>query len=242
MAYHQKIIFLDAPTTNIDTDGNTTHSFSYSLPAGTVNRLVILCLCVIDNTISATFLPGASFNGSAMVNVTSAQNNDAADDSGSVIKAYSPVNLAAGSYTVSITYGANVDVSQAVIFTLDNVDHTVAGSGSPTHGGEISTPSTDADSGTGTSFASIDITTSVDRTVVIQAAGIQANTTITPTGGQTVLFNQAIGAGVNCGFVAYKEFETPGLVGFTMDATFSSADWANCAVAIKPYRRRSHAG
>jgi hypothetical protein len=235
MSYHERIVFLDTPTTNLDNDNNATHTFSYSLPVGTVNRVVILCLLCIDNTISAAFNPSVTFNGASMTHVITSQQNDAADDPGCVMMSYSPDSLAAGSYTVSITYAAAVIVSQAVIFTIDNVDHTQPGGGH-SHGSGP-TNITDANSGTGTSFIDLTIITTVDRTLVFQLGTIQGPT-ITPTGSQTVLFNQQIDGTVGTGIITYKEYVVPGSIGSDFSATFSSIDWCNAGASFAPNRRK----
>lgn len=224
MASHDRIVFLDTPTTNIDSDNNTTQSFSYVLPAGTTNRLVVICIGQEDNTLSATDAPAVNFNGNATTARVNAEDNDAADDPGAKIYTFGCGSLVAGTYTIAITYAAAILNSLCVVFTLDNVDQN--------------TPmDTLAVSNNGTDVTVTDaITTVTDRALVLQCLTNQDATGYTATGGQTVLFNAGWGSNPASTLVAYLQVESPSTV--TPSATFPSSDWANGIIAIRPIRRR----
>jgi hypothetical protein len=225
MAAHAIPQVLDAGTSNLDIDGNTTHSFSYTLPAGSVNRLVILCLGEEDDVISSTLPVTATFNAASMTELTHSQTNDAADDPGCHIFAYSPGSLAAGAYTAAITYTANIKRSQAFIFTIDNVNPTVVQ--------DATAVVSNGDAGTSVADAIVTVT---DRAFVLQALCTQNTDTSAPTDGQIVLFNSAFDSAGNL-LVAYL---IPTAAGSrSMNATFTSNDFANALVAIRPRRRHS---
>jgi hypothetical protein len=225
MAQHSEITILDTPTTNIDSDNNTTHTFSYTLPAGTNNRLVMFCIGQEDNTLSATDPISITFNGdAATLFAGSAEDNDAADDPGSKIYGYRPGSLAAGSYTVLITYNAAILNSLAVVFTLD---HTFFSS-------DVAVVGNNGANGTSVSDS---ITPITDRAMAIQCTTNQDTGALSVTSGQTVLFNSTWGTNAAATLVAYKIVETPGAQ--VMGANFAgTADWANVIVAVKPARRR----
>jgi hypothetical protein len=234
MAQHSRIKLLDTPTTFQSNANASTYSFSYSLPAGTNNRCVVLYFSERDNTISATRAPAVKFDGTDIVlshASLNAENNDAADDPGCTVQYLYVGNKAAGSYTVEIDYAAALIAVTAVVFTLDNVDTTF----NPTLGsGYVSN-----NNGAVTSVNN-SITTATDRCIAIQCLTVQlADGTLTPTGSQTTLYldggNNGAGPSTFCGYIAPEAATSQ-----AFPASFASDDYAEIIVFFKPYRRRNH--
>lgn len=231
MASHSKITFLDAVTSSLDIDNNSTHSFSYTVPAGSSDRLVMLFATVVDAGVGAVFPPSATLNGETMQLVEQATDIDAADDAGValfVLRSFASGSLPPGAYTVVITYGAATANSQAVIFTVDHVEKNPS----------LQIFTTNSNAGSATSFISSPVTT-VDRMSVIEALLAQNSPiTISADSGQTTLFNAAFnGAGTL--FVGYVQTEAAGAT--PINLSFGTADYAVVYCLVQPIRRRFHA-
>ncbi len=236
MAQHGKIAILDSPTTFQSNANAATYSFSYTLPAGTSNRIVILAFTERDDTISSTRAPAINFDGLDIVthggHYVNAENDDAAQDPGVSFGWYPVGSMAAGTYTIEIDYAAAVIAVTANVFTLDNVDlnfvPTVANSGAKATGGNSVTSSANT------------LTTTVDRSFCLQAFCTQTPNALTVAGGQTSIYQDAngLGGGGPSTFIGYLAPDPAGLQTFSM--TFASDDYAEVLIYFQPNRRRSH--